>query len=388
MYYKMIFPFLFLGIFSACQPHEKTGQTQKTTQMESTTPLLIGTYTGKDDQSAKGIYRILQNNKNGTLAADTLVAFLDNPTFLTISPDRKYLYAVSEVGGEGSSIHSFAIQPDHSLKKLNEQPTLGSSACHVVTDSDQKLAFVANYSSGVATVYHIREDGSLSAPVQHFEYEGSGPHPNQDGSHPHQTTLSPDNQYVYISDLGLDAIHMYRIDQDDKKLVPLTPATVNLPPGSGPRHMTFHPNLPFAYVINELGNTIQAFRYKEKTGELQKIDLYSTLPEDFDGVSYCADIHISPDGRFLYGSNRGHNSLVIFEIDPINGSLELQEIQSVHGDWPRNFYISRKGDFLYVANQKSGNITAFKRNSENGGLELIDSSFSETFSPVCIIDFN
>lgn len=384
---KMISTILILAIFTGCQANRNAEQTQKSNHMENKTPLLIGTYTGKDGQSSKGIYRILQNNEHGTLEADTLVASLDNPTFIAVSPDRKYLYAVSEVGGEGSSVHAFSIEPDLSLKKLNSQPTLGKSACHIATDKDQTMAFVANYSSGVATVYSIMEDGSLSEPVQHFEYEGSGPHPNQDGSHPHQTAISPDDQFAYISDLGMDMIHMYRIDKKEKKLIPLEPAAVRLPPGSGPRHLTFHPQLPYAYVINELGNTVQGFRYDKASGQLTPINLYSTLPEDYEKVSYCADIHFSPDGRFLYGSNRGHNSLVIFEMNPEDGDLELKGFQSVHGDWPRNFYISRDGKFLYVGNQKSGNISAFERDMNDGSLKLIDSSFADTFSPVCIIDF-
>lgn len=377
--------FLCLALFG-CSASGKQ-ETQSQDKMKDFTTFFVGTYTGTDENSAKGIYRINQNKADGSISDATLVAEIDNPTFLAVSPDKNHLYAVSEVGGEGSTIHSFAIQSNLSLKKLNDQPTLGTSACHVVTDDHQTMAFVANYSSGVATVYHIEEDGSLSEPVQHFQYEGSGPHPNQDGSHPHQTTLSPDGKYAYISDLGLDVIHMYRIDETSKILVPLTTDPVALAPGSGPRHLTFHPQYPYAYVINELNNTIQAFHYEEDTGLLIKKEVYSTLPDDFEDVSYCADIHISSDGKYLYGSNRGHNSIAIYQIDSDDGSLALVDIQSIHGDWPRNFHISRDDQYIYVGNQKSGNISIFTRNKENGRLSLIDSSFTDTFSPVCVIDY-
>lgn len=373
-------------VFIGCSSSGKQ-ETQSQDKMKNSSIFFVGTYTGTDENSSKGIYRILQNPIDGSISEATLVAEVDNPTFLAVSPDKRYLYAVSEVGGDGSSIYAFAIQSDLSLKKLNKQPTLGNSACHVVVNENQTMAFVANYSSGVATVYHIKEDGSLSAPVQHFQYDGSGPHPNQDGSHPHQTALSPDGKYAYISDLGLDVIHKYRIDESSKELIPLATDKVALSPGSGPRHLTFHPQYPYAYVINELNNTIQAFHYEEDSGLLIKKEVYSTLPNNFEDVSYCADIHISSDGKFLYGSNRGHNSIAIFKIDSTDGSLELVDIPSIHGDWPRNFYITGDDQYIYVGNQKSGNISIFKRNKDDGRISLIDSSFTDTFSPVCVVKY-
>lgn len=384
---RMIFHWMALGMALFGCTASGTQETQNQEEMKDSATFFIGTYTGTDENSSKGIYRINQNKNDGSLSDAILVAELTNPTFLAISPDKNYLYAVSEVGGDGSTIHSYKIQSDLSLKKLNHQPTLGNSACHVLIDNNQTMAFVANYSSGVATVYHIHDDGSLSEPVQHFQYEGSGPHPNQDRSHPHQTALSPDGKYAFISDLGLDRIHIYRIDEASKKLIPHTTEAVKLSPGSGPRHLTFHPHHPYAYVINELNNTIQAFHYEEDTGLLIKKDVYSTLPLEFDGISYCADIHISADGKYLYGSNRGHNSIAIFQIDSSDGTLELTDIQTVHGDWPRNFHITRDDQYLYAGNQNSGNISIFKRNTENGSLSLIDSSFTDTFSPVCVIDY-
>lgn len=347
--------------------------------------LIIGTYTGDGDQSAKGIYLVNRDIESGSLEMDSLWIELDNPNFQAISPDGQILYSVSETSEEGGSVMAFKILNNGQLELLNKQPSLGISACHVAVNHEQTMVFVANYSSGVSSVFQIMKDGSLSEPVQHFKYEGSGPHPNQKSPHPHQTAISPDDKYAYICDLGMDAIHQYRMDKEMKNLIPLEQEKFILPRGSGPRHMTFHPGKPFAYVINELGNTIQAMNYDSDNGHLSEIEIYSTLPDDFSGESYCADIHISPDGQFLYGSNRGHNSLVIFRINESNGHLERVGFNSVHGDWPRNFYISPDGKFIYVANQRSGNISSFHRDLESGLLSLIDSSFLGTYSPVSIM---
>lgn len=350
----------------------------------NTEKLFIGTYTGEGPDESKGIYLVTRNIETGKLTFDSLLVEVENPTFQAISPDGRFLFTVSETANKGGSVYSYAIQPDRSLKTINSQPTLGRSACHVSVNDDQTMLFVANYTSGVFTYYHLSPDGTISEPVEHYEYEGSGPHPNQNKSHPHQAMISPDQKYVYVPDLGTDQIHMYVIQPYTGKLEALDPASFHLPPGSGPRHMTFHPTLPVAYVINELNNTIQAIKYDESTGQLTAIELYSTLPDDFDDVSYCADIHISPDGQFLYGSNRGHNSLVIFRILSDSGQLERVGFAPVHGDWPRNFHISEDGRFVYVGNQKSGNISIFSRDNESGKLSLVDSTFGNTYAPVCI----
>lgn len=363
---------------------QKNNTTQKNFNQMKTEKLIIGTYTGDSAEESKGIYLISRDVETGKLTFDSLLAWVENPTFQVVSPDGRFVYSVSETSDKGGSVFAYTIQPDNSLKLINQQPSLGRSACHVNINQDQTMLFVANYSSGVFTYYHLNPDGSISEPVEHYEYEGSGPHANQESSHPHQVMISPDQKYVYVPDLGTDEIHMYVIQPYPGKLEPLKPAVFDLPPGSGPRHMTFHPELPLAYVINELGNTIQAMNYDEATGQLTGIELYSTLPDDFEGVSYCADIHISPDGQFLYGSNRGHNSLVIFRINQEDGRLQRVGFSSVHGDWPRNFYISEDGRFVYVGNQRSGNISTFSRDGETGMLSLIDSTFGDTFAPVCI----
>src|SRR5680860_1599755 len=190
--------------FYSCQngsekPESSLPQNQD--QME-TEKLIIGTYTGDGPDKSKGIYMVTRNVKTGELSLDSLLARIENPTFQAVSPDGKYVYSVSETSDKGGSVYSYEIQPDQSLKKINEQPSLGKSACHVAVNQDQSMLFVANYSSGVFTVYHLNDDGAISEPVQHYEYEGSGPHPNQKSSHPHQTTISPAQKYVYVADLG------------------------------------------------------------------------------------------------------------------------------------------------------------------------------------------
>src|SRR5690606_7497598 len=328
-----------------CNDGNDQNEAKSESEAESmkTEKLIIGTYTGEGGDESKGIYLVSRDVETGSLRFDSLLIKVENPTFQVISPDGRFVYSVSETPDKGGAVFAYAIQPDNSLKLINQQPSLGRSACHVNINKDQTMLFVANYSSGVFTYYHLNPDGSISEPVDHYEYDGSGPHPNQKSSHPHQAMLSPDQKYVYVPDLGTDQIHMYVIQPYPGKIEPLEPAAFDLPPGSGPRHMTFHPDQPFAYVINELGNTVQAMNYDEGTGQLTGIAIYPTLPDDFDGVSYCADIHISPDGKYLYGSNRGHNSLIIFRILPDSGKLERIGFSSVHGDWPRNFYISEDG---------------------------------------------
>lgn len=374
------------SLLIGCNDGKDQNEARSESKEESmkTEKLIIGTYTGEGADESKGIYLVSRDVETGSLRFDSLLTKVENPTFQVISPDGRFVYSVSETPDKGGAVFAYAIQPNNSLKLINQQPSLGKSACHVNINKDQTMLFVANYSSGVFTYYHLNPDGSISEPVDHYEYDGSGPHPNQKSSHPHQAMLSPDQKYVYVPDLGTDQIHMYVIQPYPGKIEPLEPAAFDLPPSSGPRHMTFHPDQPFAYVINELGNTVQAMNYDEGTGQLTGIGIYPTLPDDFDGISYCADIHISPDGKYLYGSNRGHNSLVIFRILPDSGKLERIGFSSVHGDWPRNFYISEDGRFVYVANQRSGNISTFSREQETGMLTLIDSTFGETFSPVCI----
>ncbi|GAA5225051.1 lactonase family protein [Membranihabitans marinus] len=381
-----------VNLFYGCSSNENQNQSNNSENMNNKKfHAFVGTYTAfatNGLEKSKGIYSIYTSPEDGSITLDTLSYAVDNPNFLALSADEKYLYASGDNDTAETIkgvIHAFEVLEDNTLRYINTQSSLGNSACHVALDKNNKFAFVANYSSGVSAVYNIEANGGLSAPIHKFEFEGSGPHKNQKSSHPHQTTISPDNKFAYIPDLGTDRIHAFRILSDENKVVKADIEDITLPPGSGPRHMTFHPNGKFAYVINELNSTLQSFEYDAETGFLKKIALYSTLPEGYEDVSYCADIHIDPSGEFLYGSNRGHNSLVGYKINQNTGELEVIGHYSVEGNWPRNFAISPNGEFVYVANRKTGNITTLKRDLTTGQLSLVDSSYQDINEPVCVL---
>lgn len=346
----------------------------------------VGTYTrdeGHVDGKAKGIYQISADTSTGQLFRVSTVSDITNPSFVIFSPDGKYLYAASETadGEQGNGqVYAYAIDGQE-VTALNRQGSHGGAPCQLAIHPTGKYLFVANYLGGIA-MYPIRPDGSL-APASHTEYpEGSGPHPRQKASHPHSVTIDREGRFAYVADLGTDKILIFLINLETGTLEPAETPFAQVAPGAGPRHLTFHPNGQLLYAINELNSTITTFSYDRANGQLEALQTVSTLPMDFTGNNTCADIHIDPSGRFLYGSNRGHNSIAMFSIDPGNGFLEKIGYQSTAGEIPRNFAIDPFGKFLYVANQNSGNIVYFKINPESGALEPIDELRIPT--PVCI----
>lgn len=267
---------------------------------------------------------------------------------------------------------------------LNEQSTLGAGACHVNTDRSGRLLMVSNYVGGNFAVYPIEENGRIAENLANYQYEGSGPNQSrQEKPHLHYAMPSPDNRFAYAVDLGTDRLYAYRIKPKKNKLQPAKSPWATIDPGGGPRHFTFHPNGRWAYVAEELSSKVTAFRYQSKTGALEKIQRLSTLPEDFKEASFCADIHVHPNGRFLYVSNRGHNSLAIFSIDQENGSLELLDTPSVEGNWPRNFLITSDGRWCLIANERSDNIAIFTIDEKTGLLTFSDQEIKMP-SPVCL----
>ncbi|MCB0634857.1 MAG: lactonase family protein, partial [Lewinella sp.] len=243
-----------------------------------------------------------------------------------------------------------------------------------------KYAFVANYMGGIA-MYPVSEDGSLQEASYVHYLEGSGPSPRQQSSHPHSITLDPDGRFAYVADLGTDKIMIFIINLENGILEPANTPFAQLAPGAGPRHLAFHPNGQLLYAINELNSSITSFRYDRADGHLQALQTVSTLPMDFNGDNTCADIHLTSDGRFLYGSNRGHNSIAIFFVDPGTGALEPMGHQSTGGEVPRSFAIDPFGGILYVANQNSDNIVYLKI-GKDGKLEKIGELHIPT--PVCL----
>jgi 6-phosphogluconolactonase len=347
--------------------------------------MYIGTYTAKD---ANGIHVYRVDPDTGALTQLFDTPGLPNPAFLAIHPSKKYLYAANEVGDfEGKpagAVSSFFIHADGSLDRINAQSSVGRGPCHIIVDKDGRNALVANYGSGSVAVLPIGTDGALAPASSFVQHTGSGPDQSrQEGPHAHSTTLSPDGRYVYAADLGLDKLMTYRFDADRGVIEANVPAFASVHAGAGPRHFTFHPNGRWAYVINELDNTVVAYDYMGSTGALGMKQKISTLPAGWQGESACADIHISPNGKFLYGSNRGHDSIAIFAIARTGGLLSLVGHQGKDIVWPRNFAIDPAGRFMYVANQNSDSVIAFEMNASTGALTPTDIRISLS-KPVCI----
>ena len=348
--------------------------------------VFVGTYTREESE---GIYVYEFDPETGALSQLATASDVENPSFLAIHPNRRVLYAVNEVGNwEGETtgaVSAFALDPETgALTLLNQQITHGTAPCHVTVDREGTFAYVANYGSGTAAVFPIQQDGSLEPASDTVEFEGSGPNPQrQKAPHAHSVTLDSNNRFAFIADLGTDRLMSYRIDEIPGQLLPNPVPFYKGEGGSGPRHFTFHPNGRYAYLINEMGNTITALAYDPVSGTLAQLQTVPTLPEGFDGSNTTADIHVTPSGRFLYGSNRGHDSLVVYAIDEADGTLRYVEHVSTRGETPRNFGIDPTGTLLLVANQNSDNVVAFQIDGETGELTPTGEE-TEVSMPVCV----
>jgi len=345
--------------------------------------LYVGTYTtGKSE----GIYGYLMDAYSGQLSRFGSFKSV-NPSFLAIDRSRRYLYAVNEIGdflGKPSGfVSAYAIDKLGKLRLLNEQATQGADPCYLSIDEKKRTLLVANYTGGNISVLPIRSDGTLGMLSELKQHEGSGPKEQQKGPHAHCIIFDRSQRHALAADLGIDKVMLYRFDRTTGKLTPGKQPFADLQPGAGPRHLTLHPNGKYLYAINELDSTMAAFKYDERDGTLAHIDTVSTLPGDFSGVSYCADVHVSSSGKFLYGSNRGHNSIVVFEIDQRSGKLKLVEHVSTEGDWPRNFAIDPSGKLLLVANQRSDNVVVFSIDAQTGRLKPTG-HVEQIPSPVCL----
>jgi 6-phosphogluconolactonase len=342
--------------------------------------LLVGTYTsGK----SKGIYVYDFNSKNGSAKIVDSIA-TSNPSFLAVSPDQKFVYAVHENAnnGKGGEVAAFAFTKESGkLSFINQQLSAGDHPCYVAIDKTGKWIAVANYTSGTVAVLPIKSDGSLGEAVSSFQHSGHGKNPQrQEGPHAHSAVFSPDNKYVFVQDLGIDKIMVYSLN--DKTGMIAQKDSIKLTDGSGPRHFTFHPNGKWAYVVRELSGDVTAFNYQK--GELKTTQTISALPKNFNKFFTSADIHVSKDGKFLYASTRDSaNILTIFRINQKTGRLSVVGHQSVLGKTPRNFNFDPSGDYLLVANQNSNNIVIFKVNHQTGLLTDTGKRI-DVDSPVCI----
>jgi len=332
----------------------------------------------------EGISVLDFDETTGGLSLRHRIGGIDNPTFLALGRDGRHFYATSEVfGWNEGTITAYRIAQDGSLGYINKQATLGSIAAHCSLDQTGRFAFAANYAhepwngygpdvpGQAVAVFPLGTDGRLGAAISHVAHQGTGPVPfRQTWPHPHCVVASPDNRFVIVTDLGTDRLHSYRFD-DGRLSSQDAPLPLALGPGAGPRHFIFAPEGDHAYVINELNGTVAHLAYDAPSGGFEVRQVVSTLPTAFTGLNNCADLHLSPDGRFLYGSNRGHNSIAIFAVDPHSGDLSPAGHVPTGGDWPRSFALSVTGRFLLVANQDSDSLTIFLRDEQIGGLEQI-----------------
>lgn len=349
-------------------------------QAQKTYNLLVGTYT--QPGKSEGIYVYRFNAETGALSAKSELKGIKNPSFLTVSKDEKYVYSVGETSEGAVNAYTFD-RVSGKLTLLNSASAGGNGPCYVAVDAANKFVFVGNYGGGSLSAVPVKPDGSLGTPIQTIVHEGKGIKSNQDKPHVHATVLSKDNRYLYVPDLGTDKINVYKIDPaKSNPLSPASPPFVALEPGSGPRHFTFDPTGKHAFVIQEMTGVVTAFNVSD--GKLTAKQSVSLPATGSSGRIDAADIHVSPDGKFLYGSLRGDiNEIVIYSLDK-TGSMTYAGRQSTLGKTPRNFSIDPSGNYLLVANQNSDDITVFKRDRKTGLLTATGNKIS-IGAPVCLV---
>ncbi len=355
--------------------------------------LYIGTYTRREsfvDGKAEGIYIYHLDPSSGelTYAATVTGAGTANPSFVTLGPNKSCLYAVNEFYKSKAPhgvMSAFAIDPATGhLRYLNQQSTHGTAPCYASIEPQGRYCLVANYETGNLCVLPIQEDGSLGEATATVQFVGSGPHPErQEGPHAHMVLPSPDGSFILAVDLGTDRLMAFRLDQERGTLSPADPPWTQLPPGIGPRHLAFHPHRPFAYVIGELRSTVTVCRYDAQQGTFAALQAVSTLPDDFSGQNSGGEIMVAPSGRFVYASNRGHDSLAIYAVDPETGRLALVGHESTQGGSPRAFIIDPSGALLLAANQDTDTVVTFRIDQESGTLQATG-HVAAVPTPVCL----
>lgn len=349
--------------------------------------MYVGTYTRG---SSKGIYAYRFDSGSGKLTSLGVAAETPNPSFVTIHPNQRFLYSVSEMAAPGSADNGGAVSAysiDHATGKLtflNRQPTRGTSPCHLKVDKTGRNLIVVNYGTGSTIVYPVKPDGSLGESSSFIQHQGgSGVNPQrQRGPHAHSINLSKSNKYAIVADLGLDKVLVYKFDAARGVIEPNDPPAADVAPGSGPRHFNFHPSEKYGYVINEMAATVTAFRYNAAKGTLTEIQTISTVPGGTNPKgNSTAEVLVHPSGKFLYGSNRGHNSIAMFRIGS-DGKLTHLGNESTQGEIPRNFAIDPTGRFLLAENQNTNSIVTFRIGAD-GKLTPTGDKIEQPI-PVCI----
>jgi len=352
----------------------------------------FGTYTGA---KSKGIYASKFDTATGKLTASELAAETKNPSFLAVHPNTHFLYAVGEVdnfgGKPAGAVSAFSIEAKTGkLKLINQQPSGGLGPCHLALDSSGTFVLTANYGSGSIALLPLHKDGSLGEPSSTIQHTGSSANPQrQAGPHAHfVTTHQPyggvELGRVLVCDLGLDKVLIYRLAGKGTRLVPNDPPSASVAAGAGPRHLALSPGAKFAYVINEMGSSITAFAYDGRRGAMAELQTISMLPEKFDGNNSCAEIAVHPSGRFVFGSNRGHNSIAVFAVNDKSGKLTLVEHQSTQGKTPRHFGIDPTGRWLLAENQDSDSVIVLSVDGKTGRLTPTGKTL-EVPAPVCAV---
>jgi 6-phosphogluconolactonase len=345
----------------------------------------VGTYTRGE---SRGIYLFEMDRQSGELRKKGLAAEVENPSFLTLHPSGRFLFSVGEIssfrGRRSGVVSAFAIEASSGkLTLINQQETGGAGPCHVSVDATGAVVLVANYGGGSVAAFPVAADGSLGERAGFQQHEGSGPHPErQERPHAHSIFPHPSGAFALAVDLGIDQVRVYRLGLEEASLEAHDPAGASLAAGAGPRHLAFHPQEPFVYVINELNSTITAFVFDGAEGELRELQTVDTLPAGFEGTNHPAEILVHPDGRFLYGSNRGADTLAIFHIRA-DGTLEPRGHEATRGRNPRNFGIDPEGRFLIVAHQDTDNLVSFQIDGASGALKLVGETGGVSM-PVCV----
>lgn len=360
--------------------------TMALTNSSAADPLLLITSFAPGDQGAIHAYRL--DLGTGVLTHKHRTGGVEHPFFLALSPNHKYLYSIHAKqfsGKEDEHVAAFALDGrTGELKFLNRESSRGTASCYLDVDRTGKMVLVANYTSGSVAALPIQADGSLAAPSTFQQHTGSSVNPNrQKEPHAHCFVVSPDNRYAFAADLGTDQIFAYKLDPEKGTFAANSPAFARSPAGAGPRHLTFHPNKRQMYVINELFNSITVFDYDANTGGLTDRQTLSTLPKDFQGTSYCADVKVSPGGHFVYGTNRGHDSIAVFKVNE-DSTLTLVEIVPSRGKGPQNLAITPDGRWLVCANMPGNSVAVFRIHAETGRLTPAGDPI-EHLSPSCIM---
>jgi 6-phosphogluconolactonase len=396
---RLIFPIILLVmglIISPCMGQKAPAKNKSKAKSGTTANnnsgkgpyLFVGTFTKGKGFKSDGIYLYEMNSATGALKYVSVSSDTTNPAFLAIHPNKKWIYAVNELGGSNDkfngSISAFRFNKEKKkLELINTVASHGNGPCYISIDKSGKHVMVANYNSGTVALFSIGKNGILSEASNLDTHQGKGPVADrQDSPHAHMI-MQANNGFVYSTDLGTDAIYIYQLDTINGKFL-VTNHNVILTPGSGPRHFTFHPNNKWAYLVNELSGTINGFTIDNSTGSLKSFQSISTLPSGETKAATSADIHITPNGKFLYASNRGQiNNIAMYSINQESGMLSLIGHQTTKGKVPRNFAIDKSGKFLFVGNQDSGNIICFKIDAATG--KLIDTGLSTAVpNPVCL----